>query len=58
MIRPELTDAQAEALVEAADRGRNDLEIHPQDEDAGRYARDAAVAIEQIDRAREEAWEQ
>lgn len=55
MIRFDLTHAQAEALVEAADRGRNDLEIHPQDEDAGRYARDAAVAIEQIDRAREEA---
>ena len=51
MIRFDLTNAQAEALTEAADRGVNDLEIHPQDEDAGHYARDAAAAIEQIDRA-------
>jgi hypothetical protein len=55
MIRLDLTDAQATALTEAADRGVNDLEIHPQDEDAGRYARDAAAAIRQIDRAVEQS---
>ena len=51
MIRFDLTNAQAEALTEAADRGVNDLEIHPEDEDAGRYARVATAVIAQIDRA-------
>lgn len=55
MVHLDLTTAQAEALTEAADRGVNDLEIHPEDEDAGRYARDAAAAVEQLDRAVEES---
>jgi len=55
MIRLDLTDAQAEALVEAADRGVNDLGVHPEDENAGRYRWDAAAAIQQIDRAVEQS---